>query len=389
MMHHLITVCFPFVGDLVGGSHMSALGLIQHLDRTRYVPLVLVQSQTGAVATLFHEAGIATEEALPTPALVHGKRLTLRDCLRLAASARRLAQMLRARRVAIVHTNDGRTHATWALPARLAGARLVWHHRGSADALGLRLAAPLLASEVITVSRYAGQRGSHVGATRRSSVIHSPFNVGLGYDRTAVHAEICTELGLPETARLIAFSGVFIPRKRPLLFVEVIACLRRLRPELEIHGVMFGDPLEISAESIGSAAARLDAGDFVHVMGFRKAGERWLAGCEGLLVPAIDEPFGRTLVEAMLVGTPVVATDSGGNAEALRNGAIGILVPAEDVTAMAQGILSLLDRPDVARAYSRTARDDANARFGAAQHADQVMAIYDRVLRHSAMAHVA
>jgi hypothetical protein len=44
-------------------------------------------------------------------------------------------------------------------------------------------------------------------------------------------------------------------------------------------------------------------------MGSRMPIEPWLSGCDLLIAPAIDEPFGRTLVEAAMVGTPVIATD--------------------------------------------------------------------------------
>ena len=60
------------------------------------------------------------------------------------------------------------------------------------------------------------------------------------------------------------------------------------------------------------------------------------------MVPAIDEPFGRTLIEAMLIGTPVVATASGGNVEAIRDGRNGLLVPPEDAEALAIACRSLL-----------------------------------------------
>jgi glycosyltransferase involved in cell wall biosynthesis len=98
-------------------------------------------------------------------------------------------------------------------------------------------------------------------------------------------------------------------------------------------------------------------------------------------VPAIDEPFGRTLIEAQLVGTPVVATRSGGNIEALKGGELGVLVEPEDPGALAEAVLALShdDRQNLAE----RARHDARNRFGIDMHCHQVCAVYDRLLaRH-------
>src|SRR6478672_4538615 len=46
-----IRVCFPFVGDDVGGSHISALKLIQNLDRSRVETVLVLQEPTGPLAT--------------------------------------------------------------------------------------------------------------------------------------------------------------------------------------------------------------------------------------------------------------------------------------------------------------------------------------------------
>src|SRR3546814_10487027 len=56
------TICFPFTGDAIGGSHISVLGLIRNLDRSRYRPLILPQRPDGAVAALFREHRIRSEE---------------------------------------------------------------------------------------------------------------------------------------------------------------------------------------------------------------------------------------------------------------------------------------------------------------------------------------
>jgi glycosyltransferase involved in cell wall biosynthesis len=115
-------------------------------------------------------------------------------------------------------------------------------------------------------------------------------------------------------------------------------------------------------------------------MGFRYPPETWMAACDVLLVTAVDEPFGRTLIEAMLVGTPVIAAASGGNPEAIEDGRTGCLVPADDIAGFAARAHELLTDRGRWAAISRTAREDAVRRFGLACHAQAIMAIYDRML---------
>ncbi len=379
-----ITVCFPFVGDLVGGSHISACGLIRAIDRRRFQPLVLVQHPGGAIARLFEDAGITVEAAPQSAVLHHGNRISALGGLSLAGGAVPLARFLRRRGVAIVHSNDGRTHATWALATRLARAKLLWHHRGSPDAAGLRLAAPLLANRVVAVSHFASPRARRFSAAARTAVIHSPFDTSRSYDRDSARQAILEALSLSPDTRLIAFSGALIDRKRPLLFVEAIAALRRKCPDLDVRGLLFGEALDGMDAQVRAHAERYKVADAIHQMGFRSPGAFWLAGCEMLMVPAVDEPFGRTLIEAMLMGTPVVATASGGNIEAIRDGETGKLVPAEDAEALADGCASLLRAPQDAARIAETARAEALARFGESRHADAIMALYDDMLARRA-----
>jgi glycosyltransferase involved in cell wall biosynthesis len=101
-------------------------------------------------------------------------------------------------------------------------------------------------------------------------------------------------------------------------------------------------------------------------------------------VPAVDEPFGRTLVEAMLLGTVVVAAASGGNLEAIRAGETGYLVPPDNAAAFADQILRVVRAPELCRAVADAARRDALSRFGLRQHAEAIMRVYDAMLGRSA-----
>lgn len=376
------TICFPFVGNLVGGSHLSASRLIERLDRDRYRPLVLVQHRSGAIVDLLRKMGIEYELAPPTPDLAHGAHVPVVAGFRLLAQAPGLARFLRRRNCSIVHCNDGRTLATWALPAKLSGAKLLWHHRGSPDAVGLRLLAPCLADRVVAVSNFAAPRPGIYSAARRSHVIHSPFDTESSYDRESARKRLMEMVPDASAAtRFVAFSGVLIDRKRPVLFVEAIAALQRMCPTKDIRGVLFGEPLDGMEARVHVRASELGISDHIHHLGFRTPGPFWLASCDVLMVPALHEPFGRTLIEAMLVGTPVVATASGGNIEAIRHGETGLLVPPEDARELAAGCASILLDRDLAERISQTAREAASHHFGEATHAMQVMNVYRDMLR--------
>jgi glycosyltransferase involved in cell wall biosynthesis len=376
-------VCFPFVGHHpVGGSHVSVAKLIRHLDPERYRPLVVLHEMAGEVAALLRAEGIVFEPA-PHERFVAG-RGPLADAAFLMTESLRFARFLRARGVRIVHTNDGGTHATWAVPTRLAGAKLLWHHRKDPQAKGLRFIAPWAADRVISVSRFSAPRPGPFSAARKCSVVYSPFDTDAApVDRAASRQSLIDELRCPPETLVVGFFGNLIKRKRPLVFVDTIAELRRRAPDLCVAAPIFGHDTDGLGDAIRARAAANGVADCVHMMGFRFPPEVWMAACDVLLVPAVAEPFGRTLIEAMLLGTVVVAAASGGNLEAIRDGDTGFLTRPDDAAALAESVLRVLTSPALRAAVVSAARADALARFGMRQHADAIMAVYDAMLGHA------
>ncbi|NWK96405.1 mannosyltransferase [Sphingobium lactosutens] len=369
-----IRVAFPFAGSLIGGSHFSSLGLVKHLDASRFDPFVIVDRMDNPIADLFRDLGVPMAAAPRPIALHHGKHVSLRNLVSSGLAVPILSKFLHRHGIGLVHVNDGRTAAIWALPARLAGAKLVWHHRSGPGAWGLRFASPLLANAVISVSDFA--RGRVARSAHKSHVIHSPFDTQIRVDRRHMRDMLLTEINHGPSTRVVGFFGAMIARKRPLLFVEAIAALRRQHPGLPVAGAIFGEAVEIPVEDVTALAERLGVADAIHVMGFRSPGANWIAACDLLAIPAVEEPFGRTLVEAMIVGTPVVASRSGGNADALEGGRLGRLVQVDDADALAAGMAEALTCADVTDEMIVAARAAVHDRFGEHRHAEQVMSVY-------------
>jgi glycosyltransferase involved in cell wall biosynthesis len=363
------------MGNKIGGSHISSFKLIAALDRRRFEPLVLIHEPGSRIDQLLSEFGIARALA---PLAGKGQVSTV---LREVMHAKMSADFLRRHKVQIVHTNDGDSNFVWALPTWLAGAKLVWHNRANPNGRGLRWLAPLAADWVIAVSRFASPRPGIWSAAKKSSVVHSPFETDYSQvDRVASRAMACAELGVNPETKLVAYFGNLVPRKRPLVFVQAIAALRKIAPDLPILGLFFGGAkFELDRQAI-ELAAQLGVADCVRLMGFRYPPEPWLAACDVILAPSVEEPFGRSVIEAMLIGTPIVATASGGNLEAIDDGRTGFLVPIDAADQMALRVRDLLTRAEMWRAITEAAKSDAQKRFGVERHVTAVMEIYDQLL---------
>lgn len=375
-----VTICFPFAGDSIGGSHVSLRGLIEDLDPERFRVLVVPEVPDGRIATFFEGFQQTANPARPARPFVPNERFNLAKFGSTFAGMPARVSLLREQGVDIVHTNDGRTHATWAVAAKLAGAELLWHHRGDPEAMGLRLLAPLLATRVLTVSRFSLPTGRIWSAAHKADVVFSPFDTCVTADRAAARRQIIGKAGLPDDALILGYFGSIIARKRPLLFVDAIAELRRwmTRP---VYGVIFGEAELPEMEQVLQAhIAQSGMGDAIRLMGYCTPGHEWIAGCDQLIVPAVGEPLGRTLVEAMLVRTPVVATRSGGNPEALADN-VGCLVEPESPAALAVGVMELLANPRETALMVGRAEISARERFSKSRHVASVTRVYEELTR--------
>lgn len=385
-----VRVLFPFAGgDLVGGSHQSALRLAAGLDRHRFEPVVLVHGEGGKVARFATQNGLdpirvdrpgiiaPRYSRRPGDASAPGYLLT---------GVPRLARLLRRWKIDIVHTNDGRMHLTWALPARLAGCRLIWHHRGDPGAAGVNRVAPLLAHRVVTVSDFSRPARPIRPLGDRLRVIRSPFDTPTDQpDRAACAQALRARIGAAPDAVVLGYFGALNERKRPDHFVRAIAATCSALPGRDIHGAIFGrperdgDPVE---QDLRALAQSLGIADRIHLMGHVSPVEPVLAGVFALLVTARGEPFGRTLIEAMHLGTPVIATRHGGNPEAIEDGRNGFLVDPDDPAAFTAPLARLLDEPGLTDRITAAARTGLD-RYSTAEHLRRVQALYDEVLERT------
>jgi glycosyltransferase involved in cell wall biosynthesis len=105
-----------------------------------------------------------------------------------------------------------------------------------------------------------------------------------------------------------------------------------------------------------------------------------LAAADIFVLPSRSEGFSNAIIEAMASSLPVVATDVGGNAEAVKEGITGFIVPAEDPGALSAAILRLLSNPSRAKAMGAAGRDLAAEKFTTEAMMNQIAGAYRHLI---------
>jgi glycosyltransferase involved in cell wall biosynthesis len=88
------------------------------------------------------------------------------------------------------------------------------------------------------------------------------------------------------------------------------------------------------------------------------------------------EPFGIVATEAMMRGTALIASNSGGLVEVCRDQKTGLLIPPDDVEALTHALLGILQQRDRAEQFGQAGREVALANFSEEKFVDRFVDLY-------------
>ncbi len=168
--------------------------------------------------------------------------------------------------------------------------------------------------------------------------------------RDAVDGPTRADLGIPDDAKVVMQVGVFRHEKNQLGALDALAPLHER--DDRIHLVFVGNGR--LREQVERRAAEL-GGDWAHFLGFRDDVPGLLALADLMILPSISDAMPMTVLEAMALGVPIVATDVGDVRETLGESA-GICVPAGDPEAFAQACARLLEDDELRAATGAAGR---------------------------------
>jgi phosphatidylinositol alpha-1,6-mannosyltransferase len=193
------------------------------------------------------------------------------------------------------------------------------------------------------------------------------------------------ELGLPPRPMVLTVGGL-IPRKGINVVLEA---LHRMRNAHDFTFVVCGDGPDRGR--LGGIADQLGMRDRTVFAGHvdRTLIPKYFAACDLFVLASTMEAAGNVLFEAMASGRPVVCTDAGGPQEYVVDGQTGYVVPVGDVDALAARIEKLLVNPELQTALGLEGRRRAVEDFSYRRMVEDLMNLYDDVLRRQPAARLA
>jgi len=371
----------------VSGAEISLLDLVSGLAGERRVTLAapegpLAEAARGRGATVHTIAAVEGSLRLD-PRHTPGSVAAI---VRSALDLRRIARQVGAD---VIHANSFRAGLVASLAAGLGAPRPIVHihdclpRSGAAVATWQTLsrsARVILANSQFTADCFESAPG---GAP--IEVVHNPVDPDRFDPATIDRAAARAELGLrPDQTALIVLAQI-TPWKGQDTAIHATRILRDAGHDVQLliaGQVKFRRPLtrydnDTYLRELHQTVHDHNLQDAVTFTGQTDDPARLLHAADYALVPSWAEPWGRVVIEAMAMQTPVIATNVGGTTELIQHRQNGLLAPPRQPQHWADAIQELQDNPQLRNQIVNTATQTAK-RFHPSNHVEQVLKAYRR-----------
>lgn len=181
----------------------------------------------------------------------------------------------------------------------------------------------------------------------------------------------------------LLFVGRLVPEKAPDVAIKTIEVLKHTHKLSNISLDIIGQGTQTYMAELRTLVRELDLEENVHFLGWVDYSQvmNMYKDYDALLFPSRwEEPFGRTVLEAMSQGLPVIASKAGGPLDLIEHGENGFLVPVDDPEAFAESFVSLVKSDQTTRKMREKTIQTMNERFTNEHIIDRVLEYIENVM---------
>ncbi len=360
-------------GQMLGGGQRSLLLLLERLDRKKF-KLFLICPSGGGLVEKAKKQGIETE-------IIKMGRIKSPNVISTAATVFKFKKLIKLKNIDLIHTDSPRQSFYAGRAARLTGTPLIWHVRVSTpEKKSFEKFLFNHAHKVIAVSKAAGQRfQGFESAEEKVVIIYNGVDL-TEFARPQPDGQLREEFDIDKDWILVGTLGQLIPGKGQDVFLKAAAQVLEQTPKAKF--MIVGNGNQLYRQKLEDLSKDLGLSGKVVFTGFREDIPRIMNMLDIAVLPSTThlEGLSRVIIEAMASSKPVIATNSGGNPEAVEDGTTGILVPPEDSSSLAESIVDLIKDETKRNRMGEAGRKRAEKLFSIEKNISQIERVYEEIL---------
>jgi len=214
-----------------------------------------------------------------------------------------------------------------------------------------------------------------------NKLIHIPN--GLDMERfdinTTDRQRLRQELGLNTSDIGLITVGNLIPYKGHADLLNAMPSIIKSYPNIRCY--IAGEDRGVRKE-LENIASRFEISKHIIFLGQRNDIPELLMAMDIFILPSHEEGFSNALLEAMASGLAIIATDVGGNKEALANGRLGLLTPSRNPAALASAVIKMLSNDEQLRQLGQLSKTHVNNKYTVNNMVDAHISLYFSSMSH-------
>ncbi len=346
----------------LGGAQKQLLALISHLEKQKFAPCLFTAKEGLLIAQALSIEGLTLKRS----GFLERPLNPLKDLLSLIE----IYIFIKKNNIRIVHTHSSKAGIIGRLAARLAGVETIihtvhgWSFNDFQPAL-LRRAfimleriAAIFSDRLIVVSNHDKNKGLAYGISRDDK--YSLIRYGIDYGEFSQNnSTLRKKLGINDGQPAVAMVSCLKPQKCPEDFLRLASLVREGVPDVKF--ILVGDG--VLRPRINKMIRELKLEKNIILTGWRRDVPQVISSADVFMLTSLWEGLPIAVLEACAAARPVIATDTGGIKEVIREGENGYLNAPHDIKGMSERLSSLLGDAEKRRLLGQKAKDSLNSDF--------------------------
>lgn len=385
-MKSKVNVLFYEHSSGYGGSSKSLVNILYHLRKDKFYPAVIIFNE-GPQINKIKELGIEiikfSYKTTKTIEVKNSYWAVILDIFKnFLPITWHLISLIRDKRISLIHINNNIFSGIPAiLAAKMLSVPCICHIRQTRVPIKReKLVIPWI-NKILVLNQKALEEYRKYVPSEKVCLIYNGIDLEEYTVREGALKEIKKEFDLNDSDSIVGIVGRLVEGKGHDDFLKAAAIIENKKSNVKFL-IVGDDPTrdKRTKKKLKKLTKNLSLNDDVIFTGWRDDIKDIMSIFDILVMPSQAEGLPNTILEAMALCKPVVATNVSGPSEIVIDGKTGFLIPPNNPSALAEAILKLLKNGELAASMGEAGRKRVERLFDIRKTVRQLEQIYEEIL---------